>query len=594
MLKILFITLLLLISLLNAAEIDKKLFEGNNTKAYLVKVQKDINESKKLKIKTADIIKQEEALLKKLQQLQIEKQNLPTFRTKLLKKGKVSQTQCFYTFNELVHLKQEINRLQKKQEKQQKKIFKLKKKIETSTDQNRDNLLIKQLKYAFYKTSQQKLEHLLAKYKKLYQKDTHLLIKNLSRVNFKTKNISKEYKKLDENIDKLENQLTIINLEKDHADILDKDKKLQPIIKNKEKLEKKVEKLSMTKLDTTICMALHMLQKKDEEKFFEILNNLDKLKKGLKKEELEKFRASKEILKEFAVHVYGSTTATIQSFNETIKDKADDIIEDIRKPLFVYQEKAFTITVLFKIFMILITGFFIARVYRNRIIKLTKKRLLANLGYYFLIFITILVSLKSIGLNFTSISLIAGALSIGVGFGLQTVVSNIAAGIILMMEHSIRIGDFIEISDKLFGIVHNMGLRSTTIRTEDNIDIVVPNSTFITSSFVNRTLDDKTRRIHVHFSVQYGTDIDEVNRVILEALENSDLEHLRVKKKQPSIGMDKLSNSRVDLKLIVWVHNDIYKKPNAPESGFLILIYKTLNKHSIKMNIPNPFTAVTS
>ena len=69
---------------------------------------------------------------------------------------------------------------------------------------------------------------------------------------------------------------------------------------------------------------------------------------------------------------------------------------------------------------------------------------------------------------------------------------------------------------------------------------------------------------------------------------------MRVKKKQPSIGMDKLSNSRVDLKLIVWVHNDIYKKPNAPESGFLILIYKTLNKHSIKMNIPNPFTAVTS
>ena len=182
-------------------------------------------------------------------------------------------------------------------------------------------------------------------------------------------------------------------------------------------------------------------------------------------------------------------------------------------------------------------------------------RLTANLGYYFIIFVTFMLALTSIGLDLTSFSMFASALAIGVGFGLQTVVSNMVAGIIMMFERSIRIGDYVEISDVLKGTVTDMRIRSTVIKTFDNIDVVVPNSSFVQNNVVNLTLDDKTRRLHIPFCVVYGTNVEVVREAILNELKQSDLNYYkgRDKEKEPLVRMVGMGNSSVDYELLVWV-----------------------------------------
>ncbi|MCW9026979.1 MAG: mechanosensitive ion channel, partial [Thiovulaceae bacterium] len=151
--------------------------------------------------------------------------------------------------------------------------------------------------------------------------------------------------------------------------------------------------------------------------------------------------------------------------------------------LFIFNEKSISLTNIIKALLYIIVGFLLGVIYKRWISKITQKykdmsmmsiRLISNIGYYIIILIFFMSAFRSLGVDLKSLSLIAGALSIGIGFGLQTVVSNLIAGIILMFERTIRIGDIIEISDTLSGTVTDMRIRSTTIKTFDNIDIIVP------------------------------------------------------------------------------------------------------------------------
>ncbi len=179
-----------------------------------------------------------------------------------------------------------------------------------------------------------------------------------------------------------------------------------------------------------------------------------------------------------------------------------------------------------------------------------------------------MIAISSLGIDMSSVSLIVGALSIGIGFGLQTVISNFIAGIIIMFERTIRIGDVIEINELLKGTVSDVRIRSTTIKTFDNIDIIIPNSSFIQNNVINWTLDDPSRRLHIPFGVAYGTKIEKVKEVVLKELFESNLIYIRgVKDKEPEIRMEMMNSSSVDLELLVWVKtND--KMPNSLKSRF--------------------------
>jgi small-conductance mechanosensitive channel len=210
--------------------------------------------------------------------------------------------------------------------------------------------------------------------------------------------------------------------------------------------------------------------------------------------------------------------------------------------------------------------------------------LIANFGKYTIVVITFLIVLSTLGLNLTSLAVVAGALSVGIGFGLQNIVNNFVSGIILLIEKSIRIGDLIEVSDAVVGRVQEIRLRSTIITTFDNVELVVPNSELVQNRIVNRTLTSGVRRLRMPFGVAYGTDVEQVRSAILSAVAQSSLRCYSDEEKKPDVWMTGLGASSVDYALLVWIDAE---QPDPPlPSDFYILIYNALN--AAKIPIPFP------
>lgn len=188
----------------------------------------------------------------------------------------------------------------------------------------------------------------------------------------------------------------------------------------------------------------------------------------------------------------------------------------VDKSLIDFEGTPLTLLMIIKFVSIFVIGFIFGWLYKNKIMKSPKikyhlssanRTILANLGYYTIIFLTIIISFNTIGLNLSSLAVVAGALSVGIGFGLQNIVSNFISGIILIFEKSIQVGYFVELENGVRGVVSDMKLRATTITTPEHIDMLVPNSNFIQNNVTNLSLSDDLLRIRVPFGVAYGTDI---------------------------------------------------------------------------------------
>ena len=134
---------------------------------------------------------------------------------------------------------------------------------------------------------------------------------------------------------------------------------------------------------------------------------------------------------------------------------------------------------------------------------------LGRLLHYIIITSAVLVSFSLVGVEYTELAIIAGALSvgigIGIGFGLQSIFNNFISGLILLFERPIKVGDLIELDSGTRGRVKAINVRSTQVTTWDNIDVLVPNSEFISGRVTNYTLGDDLRRLHVPFGVACGS-----------------------------------------------------------------------------------------
>lgn len=174
--------------------------------------------------------------------------------------------------------------------------------------------------------------------------------------------------------------------------------------------------------------------------------------------------------------------------------------------------------------------------------------------HYLIMIIGIIVALSSIGLDFSNIAWIAGALSVGIGFGLQSIVNNFVSGLIIMFERSLKIGDFIELQSGVTGTVTHINMRSTIVATTDNIEIVVPNSEFISGRVVNWTLSDKLRRIRIPFGVDYGTDKEKVVQAVMAAALKVPFTY---PDKEPQVWMTSMGNNALEFELLVWIKHGI-------------------------------------
>jgi len=118
-----------------------------------------------------------------------------------------------------------------------------------------------------------------------------------------------------------------------------------------------------------------------------------------------------------------------------------------------------------------------------------------------------------IGVSLTHLTVVAGAFSVGIGFGLQSIVNNFVSGLILLFERPLHVGDLVEVGD-LLGEVRRIGIRASTVRTMRGADIIVPNADLVTKQMTNWTLGDRLRRIDLPVGISYGTEPGEVIAIL--------------------------------------------------------------------------------
>jgi small-conductance mechanosensitive channel len=140
---------------------------------------------------------------------------------------------------------------------------------------------------------------------------------------------------------------------------------------------------------------------------------------------------------------------------------------------------------------------------------------ITRLTHYAVVVVGVFIAASAAGLDFSRVTLIIGALGVGIGFGLQNVVNNFVSGLILLFERPIRVGDKVQIGE-LFGLVKNIGMRASVVRTYQGAEVIVPNANLIAAEVVNWTLSDDRRRMEIPVGVAYGTDTESVIELLVD------------------------------------------------------------------------------
>lgn len=262
-------------------------------------------------------------------------------------------------------------------------------------------------------------------------------------------------------------------------------------------------------------------------------------------------------------------------------------------------ESPLTLARLFFAFVIIFGAFILSKyvqwVLRRQVLQAfqiaehTEFILLRFIHFTFII-LGVLISLSAVGVSFTSLAIIFGGLSIGIGFGLQNIASNLISGFILIFERPIKIGDLVEITDvNIFGRVSSINLRSTIIMALDEKEIIVPNSQLITEPVHNLTHYNNRYRIRISVGVSYGSDVELVKQALLEAA-NAHPEVI----KQPIPEMDNVTapfvrfinfgESSLDFELLAWIPDSFKRFDVASDLHFMV--WEKFKEHDIKIPFP--------
>jgi small-conductance mechanosensitive channel len=174
---------------------------------------------------------------------------------------------------------------------------------------------------------------------------------------------------------------------------------------------------------------------------------------------------------------------------------------------------------------------------------------IGRLIHYALVLVGFIFALFALGFDLKNVTILGGALGVGIGFGLQTIVNNFVCGLIMLFERPVKVGDSIELNGQN-GKIKKVGLRSTVVQTYDNSEIVVPNSDLITNQVTNWTLAERLSRIKIPVGVAYGSDIQLVMKTLLQCAEDN---QTVLKHPAPKALFLNFGGSSLDFELRVWV-----------------------------------------
>ena len=252
-------------------------------------------------------------------------------------------------------------------------------------------------------------------------------------------------------------------------------------------------------------------------------------------------------------------------------------------------ETRISLTTVFTLAIVFVLGLgitrWVQRLFRRSLLPRTnldrgaQSSIVTGMGYIGLV-ITALIAVSTAGINLSSLAVVFGALSVGIGFGLQNIVSNFVSGIILLVERPVKEGDWIEVSG-YSGFVKKIAVRSTRIETFDRFDVIVPNTDLIAGTVKNMTLSSTDGRVILPVGVAYGSDVEKVREILFASVEGDD----RVMADPPPMVLFVgLGDSSIDFELRFYL-SDVMTTMVA-KSDVLFRVYAALNEAGIEIPFP--------
>jgi small-conductance mechanosensitive channel len=291
----------------------------------------------------------------------------------------------------------------------------------------------------------------------------------------------------------------------------------------------------------------------------------------------------------------GALVSWLSSASRQLKAGYARVASMAETTLFSVGETPVTGGDILRVLIILAVAWLLSRGVRHAIRRFSKSEssgtqaslyTVGRLTHYAIIIIAVFIALSSIGLDFSNLALVAGALSVGIGFGLQSIVSNFVSGLIILFEHTLRVGDYIELDTGLTGTVKAINVRSTLINTNDNIDIVVPNSEFVTARLTNWTLGERILRVRIPFGVAYGSDKELVRKAALEAAAEVSYTLTHMKGRDPDVWLVEFGDSSLNFLLLVWVNRQGAKRPTRTKATYLWALETKFREYGIEIPFP--------
>jgi len=218
-------------------------------------------------------------------------------------------------------------------------------------------------------------------------------------------------------------------------------------------------------------------------------------------------------------------------------------------------------------------------------LKFGARQAIATILRYLMLLIGFVIILQTVGIDLTAFNVLAGAVGIGIGLGLQNIANNFISGLIILLERPIQTGDRIEVG-KVTGRVVAIGPRSTRILTNDNIAIIVPNSKFVTENVINWSYENETVRFKIPIMVAHETDIHLLKQLLVEAAEeNKDV----VDDPPPAVRFIRVDEEGLYFELRAWSKHRLHK-PTALRSDLTFAIMDKLRENRIRVsrNQPDP------
>lgn len=200
--------------------------------------------------------------------------------------------------------------------------------------------------------------------------------------------------------------------------------------------------------------------------------------------------------------------------------------------------------------------------------------------YVFLV-IAFIIIFESAGVNLSSLQVLAGALGVGIGFGLQTIANNFLSGIIILIERPIKVGDRVEVGG-LEGNVTDISARATTVLTNDNVSVIVPNSAFIDQQVINWSHNNRVVRFRFPVGVSYKEDPQKVREILLEV---ANKQEGVLKSPAPDVWFDSFGDSSLNFNLLVWTRQYTDLRPML-KSMLYYEIFKQFAAHGIEIPFP--------